>query len=81
MQKASGFFLDGVQALCWVVDGLREQGVSLQVINNINDAYRNLMDATLETEDIIRAIGYLTTSTTLLIILLFSYFLFCLSQS
>jgi hypothetical protein len=65
VQKASGCFLDGVQALCWVVDGLREHGLSLQVVNHIGDAYRNFMDATIETDVIIREIGY------------YFYFIFC----
>jgi len=57
IQKASGFFLDGIQSLCWVFDGLRNNGVAFQVVNHNDDACRNFMDATIETDVIIRAIG------------------------
>eukprot|EP00026_Physarum_polycephalum_P011920 Phypoly_transcript_12170.p1 GENE.Phypoly_transcript_12170~~Phypoly_transcript_12170.p1 ORF type:complete len:317 (+),score=46.53 Phypoly_transcript_12170:55-1005(+) len=58
VQKASGYFLDGVQALSWVVDGLREDWLSTQVVDHIGDAYRNFLDATIEIDKTILAVRH-----------------------
>ena len=58
-----------MKTLCWVVDGLREQGLTIHVAGHIGDAYHNFMDATIETDVIIRAIRYFKN-----IVLYFFYF-------
>lgn len=58
VQKASGYFLDGVQALSWVVDGLREDWLAIQVVNHIGDAYRNFLDATIEIDKTMLSLGH-----------------------
>jgi hypothetical protein len=58
LQRASASFVDGVQALSWVVDGLTEEGLTQQAVNSMDDAYCNLKNAAKENAQILKAIKY-----------------------